>query len=149
MRLKNVDPATLIGRTIIHRGKSWRFVEIGKYEFGEIRLVAWNGTKGLLSLRQLADCRLYPTMEEVEKQYPLLIEALRWSCILTQTEAVSCLHGYLTTGAFFMGGEAVCHIGGSLAAIRQALRCRAIPRRLKASARFEPRKSEPLLALAA
>jgi hypothetical protein len=40
---------------------------------------------------------------------------------LTHSEAESALRGYLTTGTFFMGSEAVAHVGGALYAIRHAI----------------------------
>lgn len=127
MRLNNTSPANLIGRTIIFRNQYW---EVASVDDDGLCLVK-HGTrdKGRLRLQNLADCRLYLTHEEVRTKYARLVQALRWSGILTHTEAESCVLGYLTTGSYFMGSEAVAHMGGALAAIRHALRCRHVVQR--------------------
>ena len=123
MRLKNTDPTSLIGKTIIYRGQFWR-VDVVE-EDGDLRLGKnWNDDKGRIRQRQLADCRLYPAIEDIAKVFPRLMRALCWGCILTPSEAESCIQGYITTGPFFMGAEAVAHIGGAANAIRHALRGR-------------------------
>lgn len=129
MRLVNVAPATLVGKTIIFRSQFWHVdavaddLRLSKYYMG-------NSTKGRLQQRQLADCRLYLTQEAVAAAYPRLIKALRYACLLTLSEAESCLQGYLTTGTGYIGSEAVAHVGGALAAIRHAIRCRNVGRRI-------------------
>lgn len=122
MRLVNCQPQSLIGKTIIYR---WQFWRVEAVEADGLRLGKdYCPDKGRLALRQLPQCRLYPEPESIDQAYPRLFRALRWACLLTHTEAKCCIHGFLTTGATFMGSEAVAHIGGALAAIRHALRCR-------------------------
>ena len=128
MRLLHTPPAALIGRTIIYRRQFWQVTHV---EADNLRLTrTWSGASqpGLLSMRQLRDCRLYPCHDEVRMRYPRLLQALRWSCILTEGEAVGAVVGYLINGASDMGSEAVAHVGGSLAAIGHAVRCRHMAR---------------------
>ncbi len=129
MRLVKVLPESVVGKTIIFRNQFWHVdavtdhLRLSKYYMG-------NSTKGRLEFRQLDDCRLYLSHEAVAKGYPRLIKALRFACILTQSEAESCLQGYLTTGSRYIGSEAVAHVGGSLAAIQHAIRCRKLVQRI-------------------
>lgn len=129
MRLIKTAPESVVGKTIIFRNQFWHVdavaddLRLSKFYMG-------NSTKGRLQLRQLADCRLYLSHEAVAKAYPRLVKALRFACILTQSEAESCLQGYLTTGSSYIGSEAVAHVGGALAAIRHAIRCRKLIRRI-------------------
>jgi hypothetical protein len=131
MKLKNRIPADFVGRTIIFRGQAWNVdsVDADKMYLSRPGL----NQKGQLRHDQLADCRLYPTREELLAQFPMLVRALRWACILSQSEAVGAIHGMITTGPFFMGSEAVAHVGGSANAIRHAWRCRNTVRRQAAA----------------
>lgn len=126
MNLKNAILANLVGETIIYRGQFWRVTSIDlDAQFGQIKLAKdWNSDKGALSIRQLVDCRLYPSCEFIHAKYPRLLRALRWSCLLTSNEADDCIHGFLTTGSYYMGSEALSHIGGSLRALHHAITCR-------------------------
>ena len=127
MKLRNINPASLVGRTIIYRHQFW---EVDDVTDDELRLKrSWSNQRGLLRIEQLAQCSLYPSREEIAAKYPKLIRALRHACILTATEAEGAVHGYLTTGSQFMGSEAVAHVGGSLQAIWHAIRCRHMVRR--------------------
>ena len=124
MNLKHRAPASLVGRTIIHRNQGWK-VDAVDPKAKEVRLSRWhNDERGLLRFDQLSACRLYPTHEEAAASYPLLKRALMQSCLLTHSEAESCLVGYLTTGPFFYGAEALSRIGGAGEAIRHAIRLR-------------------------
>lgn len=130
MRLVKVAPETVVGRTIIFRNQFWHVDAVVEDDLRLSKYYMGNSTKGRLQLRQLADCRLYLSHEAVAKAHPRLIKALRFACILTQSEAESCLQGYLTTGSRYIGSEAVAHVGGSLAAIQHAIRCRNLVRRI-------------------
>lgn len=122
MRLTHATPATLVGRTLIYRGQFWHVDQI---EDSKIHLSKYcSKDRGLLRSDQLGDCRLYPSSQEVREKYPRLYRALRSACILTPGEAEACLVSHITTGPFAMSSEAVAHMGGSAAAIRQAIRCR-------------------------
>lgn len=133
MRLVNINPKTLIGRTIgDHLGHWW---EVAGVESDHLFLKkSWRNETGKLRLAMLPRCRLYPSHSEVERRYPLLLRALRWGAILTQGEAVGAVQGYLINGNH-AGSEAVAHIGGAVAAIRQAWRCRHATRELHARER--------------
>lgn len=123
MKLRNQNPADHLGRTVIWRNKPMRIESITP---DGIR-VKRNGVtveSGLLRFDQFAQCTLYPTHGEVAARFPKLLRALRWACFLTQAEAEATVHGAKTTGPFFMGTEAISHLGGSGNAIRQAMRCR-------------------------
>lgn len=129
MRLNNVNPSSVIGKTVIYRGQFWRVVQT---DTNQVRVdKPWNSAKGLLSLDQFRESRVYPSCEEVRKTYPRLLRALRWACILTQGEAEECVHGYLTTGSYYMGSEAVAHMGGSRAALVHAIGRRHIFQRMQ------------------
>ena len=131
MRLVNTTPETVVGKTIIFRNQFWHVDTVVEDELRLSKYYMGNSTKGRLQLRQLADCRLYLSHEAVASAYPRLIKALLYACLLTRSEAESCLQGYLTTGSGYIGSEAVAHVGGSLAAIRHAIRCRKIVRRVR------------------
>lgn len=122
MRLNNANPYKLVQETLIFRGQFWvvKMVDEEGLHLGKHH----NADKGLLRIDQLDQCRLYPSHEQVAKTYPYLMRALRWACILSHGEASGAVQGYITTGPFYMGSEAVSHVGGSLAAIRHAIRCR-------------------------
>lgn len=122
MKLKNRNPADFVGRTITYRHQAWNLDSV----HGNTIHLSRPGRpqNGQLRLEQFAECRLYPTREEVLAQFPMLVRALRWACILSQSEAVDALHGMITTGSYYMGSEAVAHIGGSANAIRHAWRRR-------------------------
>lgn len=132
MRLVNVDPKTLIGRSIVdHLGHWWQVTGVDT----DYLLCAQShrnlSTK--MRLAMLPRCRVYPTFTEVEQRYPLLIRALRWSCLLTINEAVGAVHGCIIhRGRNTMGSEAVAHIGGGVYAINHAWRCRHVTRELYA-----------------
>ncbi len=130
MRLMRVAPETVVGKTIIFRHQFWHVDAVLEDTLRLSKSYMGNSMKGRLQVPQLADCRLYLTHEAVAKAYPRLIKALRFACILTESEAESCLQGYLTTGSRYIGSEAVAHIGGSLAAIQHAIRCRKLVRRI-------------------
>jgi hypothetical protein len=131
MKLKNRNPADFVGRTIIYRHQAWNIDALD----GTTIYLSRPGLaqKGQLRHSQFADCRLYPTREEVLTQFPMLVRALRWACILSQSEAVGAIHGMITTGSYFMGSEAVAHVGGSANAIGHAWRCRHNVRRQAAA----------------
>jgi hypothetical protein len=122
MRLRNINPTDLIGRTIVYRHQFWT---VDRLDDAHVYLTkSWNDNKGLLRHDQLRDCRLYPTRSEVTARYPRLLFILKEACLLTSGEAEGAIHGYLTTGPQFAGSEAVAHVGGARRAIEHALRCR-------------------------
>jgi hypothetical protein len=117
--MKIKDTSNLVGRTIQAWNKQYWLVE-GIFE-NEVSLSCGvSHAKGKLKVSDLARCKLYPTMDEVEKRYPRLIHIMKHTCSLTQGEAVSAVHGYITAGPFFYGSEAVARIGGSTFAINHA-----------------------------
>lgn len=122
MKLKDRNPADYVGRTIMYRHQAWTIKSV---EGNTIHLSRpLRSQNGQLRIEQFAECRLYPTHEEVIASFPRLIRSLRKACIFTQSEAVDALHGMITTGSYFMGSEAVAHMGGSANAIRHAWRRR-------------------------
>lgn len=129
MRLKNVAPSALVGRTIIYHFQFWNVRSVSEDTQRLLLGRDWSQDKGVLRFDQMKQCRLYPSSEEVCRQHPFLLRALRWSCILSHGEAEGAVLGYITTGSQYMGSEAVAHVGGSLQAIRHALRCRHAVRR--------------------
>jgi len=128
MKLRNVNPASLVDRTIIYRGQFWEVADVTDDHV--LLKKSWANQTGRLRVDQLAECSLYPSRDEVERRYPFLIRAVRQACILTTSEAIGAVHGYLTTGPFFMGSEAVAHVGGARRAVEHALRCRHFVRQL-------------------
>lgn len=117
----------MIGRTVEFHHVFWKVT--GVAEDGDLLLERAHFAdqppqKGRLLKRLFPKAVLYPTMEEVRARYPRLIRALRWACLLTEGEAVNCLHGYSTTGAHYLGSEAVAHVGGAGRALEHAIRCR-------------------------
>lgn len=127
MKLKNRNPADFVGRTILYRHQAWQIESVTDTDIHLIQTGL--DKKGRIQHYQFADCRLYPTREEVLAQFPMLVRALRWACILSQGEAVGAIHGMITTGSYYMGSEAVAHVGGSARAIAHAWRCRGNVRR--------------------
>lgn len=72
MRLNNVDPASLIGRTIFYKDQQvWR-VDAVSEDGSEILLKSPNG-KGKIRKSQLVQCKLYPETHEVQRRYPRLL----------------------------------------------------------------------------
>lgn len=131
MKLVNVEPKSLVGRTVSDHLGSWWLVK----GFDETHLHLEKPSsreKGKLAMRMLPRCRLYPDQEEIERRFPLLLRALRWGALLTPGKAIGAILGQSIQGNFSMSSEAVAHIGGSAAAIRQACRCRHVTRDLYA-----------------
>jgi len=122
MKLKNCNPADFIGRTILYRRQAWYIDAVNATTIYLLR--PGLEQKGQLRLDQFADCELYPTREEVLAQFPMLVRALRRSCLLSQSEAIDAIHGMITTGSYYTGCEAVAHVGGSANAIGHAWRRR-------------------------
>jgi hypothetical protein len=83
MRLKNRNPAMFVGRTIIFRHQAWKIDSVA----GDTIHLSKPGLahKGQLRLHQFADCRLFPTREEVFARFPKLIRALGRVCNLSQS----------------------------------------------------------------
>lgn len=127
MKINKHNPERLIGRTIMDHHSQWWFVK--GVEDHHI-ILQKRSTIGKLNIEMLSRCRLYPTHEEVEQHYPLLVRALRWAALLTHSEATGAVVGHIVNGPFSCGSEAVSHIGGSAQAIRQAWRCRHVTREL-------------------
>ena len=59
--------------------------------------------------------------EEIERRFPVLIDAMKWAAILSTTEAADCIRAIVEQRG---SGEAVEHFGGPLAVFRAAMRCR-------------------------
>ena len=133
MKADRITKQALLGRTIRFQGNWWSVTGI---EDDRILLSA-NGKKGSLRNDLLQKCTLYPTHDEVQSRYPLLVRALRWAAILTPGEATGALVGHLVNGPFSAVSEAVAHFGGSANAIRQAIRCRHVVRELHARERMK------------
>lgn len=63
--------------------------------------------------------------DEVQKQYPRLIRAMRQAGLLTESEAIGALVDYKFFGIRDgFGSEAIAHLGGPLAAIQCGVRSR-------------------------
>jgi hypothetical protein len=124
MRLNSaVDKVALVGRTIFHKGTGWRVIGIEE-ETQQLLLVRGyqHEIHGKLTESQLVHCRLYLSDSEIEARYPLILRAMRWAAILTNSEATACLRGYLVDGPFAVGqSEAVAHFGGAARVIEHAL----------------------------
>lgn len=119
MRLLNAEPISLIGQTIIYRHQFWRVDQIDNDSLKLSKHCL--DASGKLGFHQLRYCRLYLTVEAIRQRYTRLIRLLREVCLLTQGEAESAIQGYIVSGGYFVGSEAVAHIGGALSAIRHAL----------------------------
>jgi hypothetical protein len=111
MKLINRNPADYVGRSIIFRGIAWHIDGVD----GEHVLLSRHGTspKGKLMLHLFAECRLFPTAAEISARFPKLVRALRAVCNLTTGEAENALFGMILNGYFFVGSEALAHIGGA------------------------------------
>lgn len=134
MKANRYDLNDLIGRTIRdHIGNWWSVLRIDE----EFLYLSANGKTGKLRKTLLPRCTVYPSHDEMEHAYPLLVRALRWGAILTPGEASSALVGHVVNGPFSAASEAVAHIGGSASAIRQAIRCRHVVRKLNARERLK------------
>ena len=70
--------------------------------------------------------------EEIERRYPLLIDAMKWAAILSTTEARDCIRAIKERRG---SGEAVMHFGGPVAVFQGAMRCRKWARELRQSRR--------------
>lgn len=127
MRLLNTEPKTLIGQTIIYHQQFWRVdhVDHNGLKLSKHCLTA----SGKLGFHQLRYCRLYPSTESIRHRYSRLIRLLKEICLLTQGEAESAIQGYIINGGYFVGSEAIAHIGGALTAIRHALSRRQFSQR--------------------
>lgn len=66
--------------------------------------------------------------EEIERRYPLLIDAMKWAAILCTTEAVDCIRAIKEHRG---SGEAVSNFGGPQAVFNGAMRCRRWARDLR------------------
>jgi hypothetical protein len=58
---------------------------------------------------------------EIERRYPLLIDAMKWAAILSTTEAADCIKALQEQRG---SGEAVSHFGGPVQVFQAAMRCR-------------------------
>ncbi|KFC73277.1 hypothetical protein [Massilia sp. LC238] len=127
MKLKNRNPAKFVGRTIIYRHQAWKIdsVSADKIHLSKPGLTI----KGQIGLHQFADCRLFPTREEVIAQFPKLIRALGRVCKLSQLDAAGAIRGQVTTGSYYMDSEALALLGGSANAMDLAWRGRHKVRR--------------------
>lgn len=127
MKLKNCNPATLVGRTIIYRHQAWAIESVSG---GTIKLYRRGlDHRGQLQMHQFAECRLFPTREEILAHFPRLVSALARTCKLSQQEAISAVRGQITTGAYYMASEAIAQLGGTGRAISLAWRGRHNKRR--------------------
>ena len=70
--------------------------------------------------------------EEIERRYPLLIDAMKWAAILSVTEAVDCIRAIRERRG---SGEAVSHFGGPVAVFKGAMRCKKWAKQLRQSRR--------------
>jgi hypothetical protein len=127
MKLKNRNPQNFVGRTIIYRHQAWK---IDSVSADTIHLTKPGlDHKGRLQLHQFADCRLFPTREEVLAQFPKLIRALGRVCKLSEGDAAGAVRGMITTGSYYMDSEAIALVGGSANAMGLAWRGRHKARR--------------------
>jgi hypothetical protein len=129
MRLTHKPIELLKGRTIVFRHVFWE-VEGADGDNVMLRHGACGEQRGILQRRQMKDCRLFLTREEVARHYPRLLEELRSGCHLSAQEAQDLLVGMMTTGSYWMGNEAIARIGGAREAVLHALRCRRQRRQL-------------------
>lgn len=136
MRLLHCEPRSLIGKTIVYRHQFWRVDDVADGHLVLSKHV--REERGLLLVRLLRETRLYPTDTLVAARYPRLIQLLKETCLLTNTEAVSAIQGYLLNGGFDYGSEAIAHIGGALSAIRHALSRRRYVTRALAAREVKP-----------
>lgn len=127
MKLKNRNPAKYVGRTIIYRHQAWKIKSVSA---DTIHLCKPGlQINGQIGLHQFADCRLFPTRDEVLAQFPKLIRALGRVCKLSQEDAARAIRGMITTGSYYMDSEAIALMGGSANAMDLAWRGRHKPRR--------------------
>lgn len=122
MQLKLCDPNNFIGRTILYRHQAWLVEKVASQTIHLSR--PGLGQSGRITVPQFSECRLYPTREEVLERFPMLLRALRHASLLTQGEAVDAIHGMISSGPYYMGSEAVAHVGGAANAINHAWRRR-------------------------
>lgn len=115
MKLNNHNPRDYIGRTIIHRAGAWRIDGVDD----EHVLLSKPGlnSEGKLRLDQFGSCTLFPSAGDIQTRFPKLLRALRTVCNLTSGEAENALLGMITNGPFFVGSEALAHLGGSANAV--------------------------------
>lgn len=135
MRLINTSPASSVGETIIVKNQYWLVTGVKENEIHLKR--SWSDETLTITPDEFKQSRRYPSRQEIASRYPRLLRALRWACILSYGEAECAVHGYITVGPHFMGSEAVAHVGGSLKAIRHAIRCRSAVRLETARAKKE------------
>ena len=63
--------------------------------------------------------------DDIQRRYPRLIRSMRSAGLLTEAEAIGALVEYKVFGIREdFGSEAVAHLGGQLAAIRQGIQYR-------------------------
>jgi len=63
--------------------------------------------------------------DEIQRRYPRLIRCMRSAAVLTEAEAIGALVEYKVFGIRKgFGSEAVAHLGGQLAAIRNGIQYR-------------------------
>jgi len=63
--------------------------------------------------------------DDIQRRYPRLIRSMRSAGLLSETEAIGALVEYKVFGIHNeFGSEAVAHLGGQLAAIRQGIQYR-------------------------
>lgn len=122
MKLKLRNPINFIGRTILYRHQAWSVEEVVAATIHLSR--PGLAQKGQIKVSQFSECRAYPTREEVLARFPMLLRALRFACMLTHGEAVDAIHGMISSGPYYMGSEAVAHVGGAANAINHAWRRR-------------------------
>lgn len=127
MKLKNRNPATLVGRTIIYRHQAWTIKSVSGSTINLYR--PGLDHRGQLQMHQLAECRLFPTRDEVLTHFPRLIRALGRACKLSQKEAIAAVRGQITTGSYYMDSEAIALLGGTGRAMGLAWRARHNKRR--------------------
>lgn len=64
----------------------------------------------------------YQPADVIRARFPRLIRAMRWSAILTESEAISAIQLWQIGDTW--AGEAVNHFGGIPAVLGAAIRCR-------------------------
>ena len=62
------------------------------------------------------------TIDEIHRRFPRLIEAMRWTAILSSSEAAYCIWDFKAGSAH--SGEAVNHFGGTDVVIHRAIKQR-------------------------
>ena len=131
MKMMNRNPAAFIGRTIVFRHQSWQLVAVSDADVHLYR--PGPNQHGRIRRDLFSECRLRPRQEEILAQFPRLVRALRWACLLSEAEAIGAILGMLTTGSYYQGSEALAHVGGSGNAIGHAWRCRHAVRKQAAA----------------